>query len=124
MKLISLLITLSLTSLTTAAADDERPRARDAGIVVGVFEPGINNAITDVSNVRVGHATVVRGDDIRTGVTAIIPAMGNLYTHPIPAWIHVGNGYGKIIGETHVPELGVIPPPILIPCPLTVSRAP
>jgi D-aminopeptidase len=123
MKLISILITLSLTSLTTAAADDERPRARDAGIVVGVFEPGINNAITDVSNVRVGHATVVRGDDIRTGVTAIIPAMGNLYTHPIPAWIHVGNGYGKIIGETQVREFGEIETPILLTCTLCVWSA-
>lgn len=123
MKLTSILITLSLTSLTTAAADDERPRARDAGIVVGVFEPGINNAITDVSNVRVGHATVVRGDDIRTGVTAIIPAMGNLYTHPIPAWIHVGNGYGKIIGETQVREFGEIETPILLTCTLCVWSA-
>ncbi|MDG0997931.1 MAG: S58 family peptidase, partial [Gammaproteobacteria bacterium] len=66
MKLAPILITISLTSLTAAAADNERPRARDVGVVVGVFEPGINNAITDVSNVRVGHATVVRGDDIRT----------------------------------------------------------
>ena len=123
MKLTSILITLSLTSLTTAAADDERPRARDAGIVVGVFEPGINNAITDVSNVRVGHATVVRGDDIRTGVTAIIPAMGNLYSHPIPAWIHVGNGYGKIIGETQVREFGEIETPILLTCTLCVWSA-
>lgn len=123
MKLTSILITLSLTSFTTAAADDERPRARDAGIVVGVFEPGINNAITDVSNVRVGHATVVRGDDIRTGVTAIIPAMGNLYTHPIPAWIHVGNGYGKIIGETQVREFGEIETPILLTCTLCVWSA-
>lgn len=123
MKLTSILITLSLTSLTTAAADNERPRARDAGIVVGVFEPGINNAITDVSNVRVGHATVVRGDDIRTGVTAIIPAMGNLYTHPIPAWIHVGNGYGKIIGETQVREFGEIETPILLTCTLCVWSA-
>ena len=123
MKLAPILITISLTSLTAAAADNERPRARDVGVVVGVFEPGINNAITDVSNVRVGHATVVRGDDIRTGVTAIIPAMGNLYTHPIPAWIHVGNGYGKIIGETQVREFGEIETPILLTCTLCVWSA-
>ena len=55
MKLVSILITVSLCSLTTAAADNERPRARDVGVVVGIFETGVNNAITDVSNVRVGH---------------------------------------------------------------------
>ena len=58
--------------------------------------------------VRVGHATVIEGDDVRTGVTAIIPGPGNLYTHPVPAGIHVGNGYGKLIGETQVRELGEI----------------
>ncbi|MDA9901541.1 P1 family peptidase [Gammaproteobacteria bacterium] len=123
MKLAPILITISLTSLTAAAADNERPRARDAGVVVGIFEPGVNNAITDVSNVRVGHTTVVRGNDIRTGVTAIIPALGNLYTHPIPAWIHVGNGYGKIIGETQVREFGEIETPILLTCTLCVWSA-
>lgn len=123
MKLVSILITVSLCSLTTAAADNERPRARDVGVVVGIFETGVNNAITDVSNVRVGHTTVVRGNDVRTGVTAIIPALGNLYTHPIPAWIHVGNGYGKIIGETQVREFGEIETPILLTCTLCVWSA-
>ena len=123
MKLASILIMLSLTSLTAAAADNERPRARAVGVVVGIFEPGVNNAITDVSNVRVGHTTVKRGNDIRTGVTAIIPAPGNLYTHPIPAWIHVGNGYGKIIGETQVREFGEIETPILLTCTLCVWSA-
>lgn len=123
MKLVSILITVSLCSLTTAAADNERPRARDVGVVVGIFETGVNNAITDVSNVRVGHTTVVRGNDIRTGVTAIIPALGNLYTDPVPAWIHVGNGYGKIIGETQVREFGEIETPILLTCTLCVWSA-
>ena len=81
------------------------------------------NAITDVGNVKVGHTTVFRGDDIRTGVTAIIPAEGNLYTHPIPAWIHVGNGYGKLIGETQVREFGEIETPILLTCTLCVWSA-
>ena len=72
---------------------------------------------------RVGHSTVIRGDDIRTGVTAIIPAPGNLYTHPIPAWIHVGNGYGKLIGETQVREFGEIETPILLVCTLCVWSA-
>ena len=84
------------------AESDERPRARDIGLVVGTFKPGPLNAITDVEHVRVGHATRIEGEDIRTGVTAIIPGPGNLYTHPVPAWIHVGNGYGKLIGETQV----------------------
>ena len=69
----------------TMAASDERPRARDVGLVVGTFEPGPLNAITDVEHVRVGHATRIEKDDIRTGVTAIIPGPGNLYTHPVPA---------------------------------------
>ena len=106
-----------------AQSDEDRPRARDIGLVVGIFEPGANNAITDVGEVKVGHTTVIRGDDIRTGVTAVIPAPGNLYTHPIPAWIHVGNGYGKLIGETQVREFGEIETPILLTCTLCVWSA-
>ena len=71
----------------------------------------------------VGHETRIEGDDIRTGVTAIIPAPGNLYTHPVPAWVHVGNGYGKMIGETQVREFGEIETPILLTCTLCVWSA-
>jgi D-aminopeptidase len=81
------------------------------------------NSITDVAGVKVGHATVIQGDDIRTGVTAIIPGPGNLYTHPIPGWIHVGNGYGKLIGETQVREFGELETPILLTCTLCVWSA-
>ena len=88
-----------LCALSTAVAAEQRPRARDIGLVVGTFPTGPLNAITDVANVKVGHTTVIEGDDIRTGVTAIIPGPGNLYTHPMPAWIHVGNGYGKLIEQ-------------------------
>jgi D-aminopeptidase len=102
---------------------EERPRARDIGLAVGTFPTGPLNAITDVAGVRVGHATLIRGDDIRTGVTAIIPAPGNLYTHPVPAWIHIGNGYGKLIGETQVREFGEIETPILLVCTLCVWSA-
>jgi D-aminopeptidase len=105
------------------AAAQERPRARDVGLVVGIFPTGELNAITDVNGVKVGHSTIVEGDDIRTGVTAIIPGPGNLYTHPIPAWIHVGNGYGKLIGETQVREFGEIETPILLTCTLCVWSA-
>ena len=101
----------------------ERPRARDIGLVVGTFPTGDLNAITDVAGVKVGHTTIIEGDDIRTGVTAIIPGPGNLYTHPMPAWIHVGNGYGKAIGETQVREFGEIETPILLTCTLCVWSA-
>jgi D-aminopeptidase len=114
---------LFLGFLAQAASPDERPRARDVGIVIGAFETGEHNAITDVEGVKVGHATVIKGDDIRTGVTAIIPAPGNLYTHPIPAWIHVGNGYGKLLGVTQVQEFGELETPILLTCTLCVWTA-
>ncbi len=81
-------IILMLMAVTSMAQN--RPRARDVGLVVGIFPTGELNAITDVDGVKVGHSTIIVGDDIRTGVTAIIPGPGNLYTHPIPAWIHVG----------------------------------
>lgn len=105
------------------SAAEERPRARDVGLVVGILPTGELNAITDVDGVRVGHSTIIEGDDIRTGVTAIIPGPGNLYTHPIPAWIHIGNGYGKLVGETQVREFGEIETPILLTCTLCVWSA-
>jgi D-aminopeptidase len=107
----------------TAATAEERPRARDIGLAVGIFPPGEYNAITDVEGVLVGHETIIEGDDIRTGVTAIIPGPGNLYTHPMPAWLHVGNGYGKMIGETQIREFGEIETPILLTCTLCVWSA-
>ncbi len=114
---------LSLLLIIGSAGAEERPRARDIGLAVGVFPTGQLNAITDVGGVKVGHATVVDGNDVRTGVTAIIPGPGNLYTHPMPAWIHVGNGYGKLIGETQVREFGEIETPILLTCTLCVWSA-
>ena len=102
---------------------EDRPRARDVGLVVGFFPTGQFNAITDVAGVRVGHSTIIEGNDIRTGVTAIIPGSGNLYTHPVPASIHIGNGYGKLIGETQVREFGEIETPILLTCTLCVWSA-
>ncbi len=123
--LIGLLGLLCGSGPAPAAAEESgaRPRAREAGLVVGTFPTGPLNAITDVAGVRVGHATVVRGDDVRTGVTAIVPGPGNLYTHPVPAWIHVGNGYGKLVGETQVREFGEIETPILLTCTLCVWSA-
>ena len=114
---------LILALLATFAQANERPRARDAGLIVGIFPTGELNAITDVAGVKVGHTTIIENDDIRTGVTAIIPGPGNLYTHPVPAAINVGNGYGKLIGETQVRELGEIETPVLLTCTLCVWSA-
>src|SRR5690606_13015315 len=97
--------------LSGPAFAEERPRARDIGLVAGIFPTGEKNAITDVDGVLVGHATRIEGDDIRTGVTAIVPAPGNLYTRPVPAAVHVGNGYGKLLGVTQIRELGEIETP-------------
>lgn len=104
-------------------AQAERPRARDLGIEVGIFQPGRLNAITDVAGVSVGHATRIEGDAIRTGVTAIIPHQGNPYLSRVPAAIHVGNGFGKLLGVTQVRELGELETPILLTCTLCVWRA-
>ncbi|MBT8488473.1 MAG: P1 family peptidase [Gemmatimonadetes bacterium] len=103
--------------------ESDRPRARDLGIEVGIFPTGTHNAITDVAGVRVGHSTVVREPDIRTGVTAIVPHSGNAYTSRVPAAMHVGNGYGKLLGVTQVRELGELETPILLTCTLCVWKA-
>jgi D-aminopeptidase len=110
-----------MTALSASAA--QRPRARDLGIRPGIFTPGSNNAITDVAGVRVGHATVVRGDSIRTGVTAILPHGGNLFLERVPAALYVGNGFGKLVGATQLAELGELETPILLTCTLCVWRA-
>ena len=109
----------------TAASQQEapRPRARDLGIQVGVFTPGTHNAITDVDGVLVGHTTVISGDDVRTGVTAIRPHGGNLYFDRVPAAMYVGNGFGKLLGVTQVRELGELETPILLTCTLCVWKA-
>jgi D-aminopeptidase len=120
--LCGLIAALCCSALAAAEAAD-RPRARDVGLVIGTFPTGRYNAITDVAGVRVGHTTVIEGDDIRTGVTAIIPADGNLYTRPVPAGLHVGNGYGKLTGVTQIRELGEIETPILLTCTLCVWSA-
>jgi D-aminopeptidase len=124
LRMPGVLVAAALATSAVAATDTgHRPRARDVGLVVGTMQPGTHNAITDVAGVRVGHRTVIEGEDVRTGVTAIIPAPGNLYRHPVPAWIHVGNGYGKLIGETQVREFGELETPILLTCTLCVWRA-
>jgi D-aminopeptidase len=115
-----LLVLISILIATQAA--DSRPRIRDAGVVVGILPTGPLNAITDVSGVRVGHTTIVRGADIRTGVTAILPHERNLFQEKVPAAIVVGNGFGKLMGSTQVRELGEIETPILLTSTLNVAR--
>lgn len=102
---------------------DERVRARELGVAPGIFRTGASNAITDVEGVRVGHATVIEGDSVRTGVTAILPHGGNLFRERVPAALHVGNGFGKLIGATQLRELGELESPILLTCTLCVWRA-
>ena len=99
-----------------------RPRAREAGVKVGVLPTGPLNAITDVQGVLVGHTTLIRGDDIRTGVTAILPHNGNLFREKVPGAVFVGNGFGKLAGSTQVNELGEIETPILLTSTLAVPR--
>jgi D-aminopeptidase len=100
-----------------------RRRARDLGVTVGVLSPGKLNAITDVAGVRVGHVTLVRGDAVRTGVTAILPAEGNLFQLKVPAAVYVGNGFGKLAGVTQVQELGNIETPVVLTNTLAVAPA-
>lgn len=97
-------------------------RVRELGVKVGIFEPGKLNAITDVGGVRVGHSTLIRGADIRTGVTAILPHEGNLFREKVHAAVYVGNGFGKLMGSTQVEELGQIETPILLTATLNVPK--
>lgn len=107
----------------TAVAEEERFRVRDLGVQPGVFRPGPHNAITDVAGVLVGHATVIEGDRVRTGVTAVRPHGGNLYFERVPAAVYTGNGFGKLLGVTQVDELGELETPILLTCTLCVWQA-
>jgi D-aminopeptidase len=103
--------------------DTPRKRARDLGILPGILPSGRWNAITDVADVKVGHFTLMKGDNIRTGVTAILPHGGNIYQDKVPAGILVGNGFGKLMGSTQVEELGEIETPILLTNTLAVPIA-
>ncbi|HKP38876.1 MAG TPA: P1 family peptidase [Pyrinomonadaceae bacterium] len=109
-------------STQITAQDTKRPRARDIGVVVGVLPVGPLNAITDVSGVTVGHATVIKGDNVRTGVTAILPHSGNLFREKVPGAVFVGNAFGKLAGSTQVNELGEIETPIMLTSTLNVPR--
>lgn len=115
-----LFATVSLFAQPTPPAT--RPRASDLGLKIGVLPVGPLDAITDVAGVEVGQTTVIRGDDIRTGVTAILPHSGNLYREKMPGAVFVGNGFGKLAGSTQVDEMGEIETPILLTSTTAVPR--
>src|SRR5829696_6846373 len=121
MKSLIVILILSLL-LNLTVQTQNRPRARELGINVGILPTGTLNAITDVPGVMVGHTTVVRGDNVRTGVTAILPHGGNLFQEKVPGAVFVGNGFGKLAGSTQVNELGEIETPVLLTSTLSVPR--
>ncbi len=114
---------LLATLLISANMDSQNKRLRDYGIEIGVLKTGKLNAITDVEGVYVGHETIIEGDNIRTGVTAIIPHQGNIFQNKVPAAIYIGNGFGKLAGYSQVKELGNIETPIILTNTLSVAAA-
>ncbi|NBA76968.1 S58 family peptidase [Emticicia sp. ODNR4P] len=98
-------------------------RLRDYGVKIGVMKTGALNAITDVKGVKVGHTTIQQGDSVNTGVTAIIPAEGNLFQSKVPAAIYIGNGFGKLMGISQVKELGNLETPIVLTNTLSIATA-
>ncbi|MCA8887350.1 MAG: P1 family peptidase [Parvularculaceae bacterium] len=115
-------VAVTMTIVGPAYADDAPARIRALGLAPGVMTPGPLNAITDVAGVRVGHVTLNKGDDIRTGATAILPHGGNLYQDKVPAGVYVANGYGKLAGSTQIAELGEIESPIILTNTLNVAE--
>jgi len=121
-----LVVTILLVTAFAAAQSttpNVRPRASDLGLKVGILPTGPLDAITDVAGVEVGQATIIRGDNIRTGVTAVLPHSGNLYREKVPGAIFVGNGFGKLAGSTQVDEMGDMETPILLTSTSSVPRA-
>jgi D-aminopeptidase len=117
-----LMLVFCLTVMGQTMTKTQRPRARDLGLSIGVLPTGNANAITDVPGVQVGHTTLIRGDNIRTGVTAVLPHSGNLFREKVPGAVFIGNAYGKLAGSTQVNELGEIETPILLTSTLNVPR--
>ncbi len=127
-SIILLFFFLSLVSFvfpgTAADSNNEaKKRAREYGIKIGILQPGPINAITDVKGVGVGHCTLIDGNNIRTGVTAILPHEGNIFQEKVPAAIYIGNGFGKLTGYSQVEELGNIETPIILTNTLSVPTA-
>jgi len=112
---------LLIVAVATLVGAEKRPRAREVGLAPGVFPPGPLNAITDVKGVKVGHTTIIEGDNVRTGVTAILPHGGNLFQEKVAGAVFVGNAFGKLAGSTQVLELGQIETPIVLTNTLSVG---
>lgn len=121
-KFLVTVLILAIQAAVFAQTAPQRPRARDIGLKIGILPTGGLNSITDVSGVIVGHTTIIKGDNIRTGVTAILPHSGNLFQEKVPGAVFVGNGFGKLMGSTQVDELGEIETPILLTSTLAVPR--
>jgi D-aminopeptidase len=122
-KALTLFLTLVLTlGFAQEKTSNTRPRASDLGLKVGILPVGPLNGITDVAGVEVGQTTIIRGDNIRTGVTAVLPHRGNLYREKVPGAVFVGNGFGKLTGSTQVEEMGDIEAPILLTSTDSVPR--
>ncbi len=119
----SALLGLLAAGLALGGGPPERPRLRELGVAPGVFRPGPSNAVTDVAGVRVGHVTLIEGDSVRTGVTAILPHDGDLFRRKVPGAVFVGNAFGKLAGSTQVRELGTIETPIVLTNTLSVGEA-
>lgn len=118
------LIFFALLMISTLAfASDNDPRAREAGIAPGIYQPGLNNAITDVAGVLVGQVSLIEEPHIRTGVTAILPHGNNIFQNKVPAGFAQGNGFGKMMGTTQIIELGELETPIVLTNTLSVPEA-
>ena len=122
-RTLAVLATALFAAPLVLGQDDSRPRARDIGLSPGVLDPGPHNAITDVPGVLVGQVTLMEGDHIRTGVTAILPHAGNIFQEKVPGAVHIGNAFGKLAGSTQVVELGTIETPIVLTNTLSVWDA-
>jgi len=116
-----LIAILTAIILVGSSAQGQKIRPRDYGITFGILIPGVNNAITDVPGVKVGHVTIHKGDSVNTGVTAILPHGGNIFQEKVPAAIYVANGFGKLAGVTQVQELGNIETPVILTNTLSIA---
>ncbi|MDZ7659931.1 P1 family peptidase [Fodinibius sp.] len=121
MKILNILFLFLILSPLNLMAQDQN--IRDYGVEIGVLQPGELNAITDVQGVRVGHQTIIKGNNIRTGVTAVLPHGGNIFQHKVPAAVYIGNGFGKLAGSTQIEELGNLETPIILTNTLSVPTA-
>jgi D-aminopeptidase len=120
MKQTLLFLSLLMFSVSTFA---QNKVLRDFGYKIGILRTGKNNAITDVKGIKVGHFTKTEGENIRTGVTAILPHEGNIFQDKVPAAIYIGNGFGKLTGYSQVKELGNLETPVLLTNTLSVPTA-